>query len=75
MQHTPSHRSQRSRTSTEVEGDNGKPKTFTTDEWAPYEGHRSEFLREIRAAIEAGANPYFFHLQRHRYMYIRHAIK
>lgn len=63
----------RSRTSTEQEAENGKPKTFTTDEWAPYEGTRAEFLGELRAAIEAGANPYFYHLQRHRY--IRHAVR
>eukprot|EP00966_Prymnesium_polylepis_P061290 1421649-Prymnesium_polylepis.1 len=64
---------QRSRTATQVEGDNGKPKTFTTDEWAPFEGTRKPLLRAIRAAIETGQNPYFYHLQRHRN--IRHSIK
>ena len=65
---------QRSRSTTEQEGSDGNKKTFTTDEWAPYQGTWREFLREIRMAIEAGANPYFYHKEfRHRF--IRHAIK
>lgn len=64
---------QRSRSSSEQHDEQGKQKTFTTDEWAPYDGTRSEFLGELRAALESGGNPYFYHLQRHRY--IRHAIR
>ena len=48
-------------------------KTFTTEEWAPYEGTRKEFLRELRAALETATTPYFYHRWRHRW--IRHSIK
>jgi hypothetical protein len=66
----------RSRTTVEdgKEGEEGKKKTFTTDEWAPFEaGTRASLLKELRATIETGANPYFYHIQRHKY--IRHAIR
>ena len=66
---------QRSRTTVEEgkEGDDGKKKTFTTDEWAPFVGTRAGMLKDIRAALETGANPYFWHT--HRSCFIRYSIK
>ena len=68
---------QRSRSTAEEksdQNDKADKKAFTTDEWAPYKGTRKEFLREQRAAVEGGANPYFYHKEfRHRF--IRHSIK
>jgi hypothetical protein len=66
---------QRSRTTVEdgKEGDDGKKKTFTTDEWSPFTGTQAGLLKELRAATETGANPYFYHIGRHRW--IRHSIK
>jgi len=60
--------------SKEADGEASKTKAFTTEEWAPYDGDQAGFLGELRASIEAGANPYFYHKDfRHRF--IRHSIK
>ena len=58
----------------EEEGSDGSQKTFTTDEWAPYKGTYTEFFQELRASIESGANPYFYHKD-FRHKFIRHSIK
>ena len=65
---------QRSRSTTEGEGNDGSKKTFITDEWAPHKGTYTEFLKELRASIESGANPYFYHKD-FRHKFIRHSIK
>ena len=60
--------------SKEADGEASKTKAFTTEEWAPFDGTQAGFLGELRAAIEAGTNPYFYHKDfRHRF--IRHSIK
>ena len=58
----------------EADGEASKAKAFTTEEWAPYEGEQADFLGEIRAAIETGGNPYFYHKD-FRHKFIRHSIK